>query len=149
VCLVAGRPAGTQLGHGEGELRRAQESDDASQLGRCRAGDQTDNLAARDGRIQEKPREHDVVKRHRFGSDREVDSPRRDEGVEGVEVLDPAAVHLHDPALTDLEGRCRVVGAGHCYQTQLDVFVGEAVEIDALLIHESHPPHGLVAHRRT
>ena len=67
---------------------------------------------------------------------REVDAVARDERVDDVEVALAPAVELDHPAVVDDERRFRVVGRVEGDQAERRVLDGEAVEVDALRVHE-------------
>ena len=62
-------------------------------------------------RVDEHPRELDVVERHRLLGDREVDAAARDELVEQVELGLGLAVELDDAAVLDAQRGLGVVRA--------------------------------------
>jgi hypothetical protein len=99
--------------------------------------------------VDEEPCQNHVVHGHRLGSHRQVDAVVGDHRVQRVEVGGGSGVHLGDPAVLDDQRRVGVVRADHGDQPQADVLVGEAVEIDALLIHEPDAPDRLLSHSGT
>ena len=86
VRLVARRPAHAHLAHRHLQLDRAQQGDDAGELLRRRPGGETDDLGARDVRVDDQAGERDVVERVRLLGDGRVQAARGDERVDEVEV---------------------------------------------------------------
>ena len=112
------------------------------ELGGSHAGCQPHYLRTRDGGIDDEPGVVRVVERHRLVGDREVETVTGDELVEDVELRLRLPVHLRDPAVAHDDRRRGVVRRVERDEPELGVLHREAVEVDALGVHEAEATDG-------
>ena len=131
VRLAGRRAAHAHLADRHLQLDRAQQRDDARELGGGGAPGEADDVLPGRARVDDQAGERDVVEGVRLLGHRRVDAVRGDERVDEVEVGGRHAVQLSDAAgRVDLNGGLGIVRARERDEPRVVVLLGEAVEVD-------------------